>query len=369
MPDKNDILTEFEKLKDTFENKFILPWQTESTQAMPWSHAIMRVAMSLQDDLLKDVVRGLLRSESFALRAVGIWLVGAHSLENMAPQLIERIQEDVSVPVRAMAVSSLTSLGPDHTAAFLDIPDDENGEIKTVALAAFKNHPSPENIACAERWLNRKGEAESVCMAAIAVLASVRTEQTSSLLIAQLLNNEVSDGIRGAAAEALGDSPFPAAVEALTTTCEDNRHWVRARSILALAKIDPVASSPFVHAGVGAGQNWMVRTHAVAALQFSDGDSASVVDDLVTDSEPSVRSEIAVLLGKKSVVNRRTHLLRLLGDDEFSVQIHACASTENILDRSFGLSDEIGKPNMDMKAVRQAIADARGALEVKNTSE
>lgn len=362
MPSTDEILDEFEKLREPFENQFILPWQTESSTAVPWGHAIMRVAMTLRGDLLTSVLKSLIQSESFALRSVAVHLIGAHSLDAMSDHLEERLREDVSVPVRALAASALTRLGSEHSASLLRIADDEHAEVKKVALAVFQQSPSPIATQCAIRWMTQQGEDESVRVASAAVLSASKQEEATTALIDQLSDNGSPDAVRGAAASALTESPSSAVSQALAAACSDSRHWVRAKSLVALALIDPIVATPIVESALSKHDPWMVRTHAVMALQHTHGEKTAIITELADDAEVSIRGEIAVLIGNLKSSDSSHLLLNLLQDPDLGVRVHACSSTETILGQSFGLEAIVGQTTMDMSSLTSTLEAAATAL-------
>jgi HEAT repeat protein len=362
MPDIDELIAECRAHAERFETNWTLPWYGSAGLEKLWGHPLLRLLLNLPDETFAAVMPVLLAERSFALRGIALHLVNARKSKEHLPRVREILATDESVQVKSLAAAALGAMGLDaaNAAALTAIPDSAHPEVKKAAVMALRVGRSAAGVPVLARWLNRHGEDEGVKIAAAAALGDLGGTLATAALCAMLENPSEPDAARSAAAEALGRTGEPEAESALVRTAQDVRSWVRAKTLTSLARLAAARHVELFLDATREGVPWMVRTHAVEALGYAPAEGARArLEQLLGDPEPKVRSEACAALARLGGAQSLTALGGVLADADLLVRLQAVQALAKVSGRTFGLEKEAGKASFDAKAALAAIEKAR----------
>lgn len=360
MPTAEEILEEAVKLKDHFEKNWILPWHETRGPGSIWHHRLVHLLARLPDDLFDEVMDGLLRQGSFALRGLGLHLVRVRGKEPFSP-LVRELCQDSSLHVRALAAAAVGQFNDSEGLdVLLETKDGENPEVKKAVVDAMKRIRDPRCIPLLARWVGRVGEDDDLRHKACEALADIGDEAAMPVLMRVIEDETAADDVRGEAARAIGLIAGPEAKEVLLRNLSHQRPWIRARSAEGLGLLGDRQSLERLLPLLESSNPWMVRTHAIGAVARLGGQGAlKHLTPLLKDPELRIRSETAAALALVDSPQARDLLQGMLDDPELPVRVAALGAFARVTGEDFGFRLEDHQGALDPSALEKALRAAR----------
>ena len=359
MPSPQEIVEQARVFKDTFEQRWSLPWHGDTTTGSVWRHRLVYLLAELPSPLFDEVMTLLLEDPSFALRGIALHLIRMRGARQFLDATCLALS-DPSINVRAVAVAALGQFGGDRPLeALLEIKDGDHAEVRKAAVEAFKRMRDTRSIPLLSRWAGRVGEHEPLRKAACEALGAIGDEAAIPLLQRVIVDDSVADDVRGEAARSLGLIGGAEALRHLEAGLSSARAWVRAHSAEGLGLMGATSMVDRLKAMMDPPEPWMVRTFAIEAVARLGG--PDVFDSLMRhakDPEIRIRGSVCVGLGFVGTPDAQRALKTFLADGDWGIRIQALEQLSRASGRDFGFRVEDHKDTLNLKAVEAAVKAA-----------
>lgn len=310
-----DWVSELDRLRESIEDQWTLPWTSTPLVSPFWSSTLMCDLLAASEPVLIETSRALLGRHSFALRGVALLLIAERKLEDLADNVMDHLQ-DPSVHVRALAAHATGTLQFREFTfeALLDTKDSEKTEVKKIVVDAFRRLRDTRCIPLLARWVGRVGEDDQLRSKVCAAMGVIADEAALPALARVIDDDTVGDEVRIEASKALASIGGSEPRTLLEKAASARKPKLRCAAARALGELGDRGSVPTLRDLFQNDADATVRAEAAVGLfRLARSEAPRILRDGLSGASPEMRQTI---LDHLSATGETLDLESPIADDE-----------------------------------------------------